>query len=86
MAKKADLVVMINESWCKGCGICVEFCPKKVLEIDENGKAFKARPDECIKCRLCEMRCPDLAIFLVDMKSVEFEESGVVQEAGNGEN
>jgi 2-oxoglutarate ferredoxin oxidoreductase subunit delta len=40
----------------------VAFCPKKVLELDEAGKAVALRPDECICCRLCEYRCPDLAI------------------------
>ena len=28
----------INRDWCKGCGICVHFCPKKVLELDEHDK------------------------------------------------
>jgi 2-oxoglutarate ferredoxin oxidoreductase subunit delta len=46
----------INRDWCKGCGICVELCPKKVLELDEQEKVAVARPQEC------ELRCPDFAI------------------------
>jgi 2-oxoglutarate ferredoxin oxidoreductase subunit delta len=55
----------IDPDWCKGCGICVHFCPKKVLELDRDGKAFAARPEDCVCCALCEMRCPDLAIEVV---------------------
>ncbi|MDO7205718.1 4Fe-4S binding protein [Paraclostridium bifermentans] len=25
----------IDTNWCKGCGICVEYCPKKVFKIRE---------------------------------------------------
>ena len=56
--------VFINREWCKGCGICVTFCPKDVLELDEMDKAIWARPEDCIACGLCELRCPDLAIEL----------------------
>jgi len=37
MRKKRKLA--INREWCKGCGICVAFCPKDVLVLDEEGKA-----------------------------------------------
>ena len=56
--------VIINREWCKGCGICVAFCPKEVLEINEDGKVRWAHPDKCIRCTLCELRCPDLAVEL----------------------
>jgi 2-oxoglutarate ferredoxin oxidoreductase subunit delta len=55
-------VVSINAVWCKGCGICVAFCPKKTLELNRDGKAFQARPDDCIRCGMCALYCPDLAV------------------------
>lgn len=51
--------------YCKGCGICVEFCPKKVLELDELGKIKVANPDDCVACGQCELRCPDYAIYVI---------------------
>ena len=62
MAKKTLKEHRIKTDWCKGCGICVAFCPKTVLELDDQDKAVAARVGECIACRLCELRCPDLAI------------------------
>jgi 2-oxoglutarate ferredoxin oxidoreductase subunit delta len=52
----------INSAWCKGCGICVALCPKKVLTLDEREKATVVRAQDCICCKLCELRCPDIAI------------------------
>lgn len=49
---------------CKGCGICVEFCPKKVLVVNQLEKVEVANEKDCILCRQCEMRCPDFAIFV----------------------
>ncbi len=65
MAKAKLKELKINRDWCKGCGICIAFCPKKVLELDAGEKAVAVRPEECICCRMCELRCPDLAIEVV---------------------
>ncbi|UCE52377.1 MAG: 4Fe-4S dicluster domain-containing protein [Desulfobacterales bacterium] len=52
----------IKQNWCKGCGICVELCSKNVLILDDKDKAAAVHPQNCICCRLCELRCPDFAI------------------------
>jgi len=58
-----------NQAWCKGCGICVAFCPVKILELKKD-KIHITDKEKCIKCGLCELRCPDFAIYL------EEEENG----------
>jgi 2-oxoglutarate ferredoxin oxidoreductase subunit delta len=54
--------VHIFPEWCKGCGICVAFCPKQVLEMGKDQKAHVAHPERCIRCYLCARRCPDFAV------------------------
>jgi len=54
--------ITIFYDWCKSCGICVAFCPKEVLAMDENRKVFAKFPEKCIVCHMCEIRCPDFAI------------------------
>ncbi len=55
--------LFINPKWCKGCGICVEFCPKHVLSLAHE-KVQISNADACILCGLCELRCPDYAIYI----------------------
>ena len=35
--------IEINRKWCKGCGICAAFCPKKVLGLDEEAEKEKEK-------------------------------------------
>jgi 2-oxoglutarate ferredoxin oxidoreductase subunit delta len=74
MARQKLKAVVINQEWCKGCGICVALCPKQVLELNIQGKATAVRPEDCICCTLCELRCPDLAITVVVNRENEHEQ------------
>jgi 2-oxoglutarate ferredoxin oxidoreductase subunit delta len=35
--------VVINREWCKGCGICVVFCPKEALVLEDDEKTCRER-------------------------------------------
>jgi 2-oxoglutarate ferredoxin oxidoreductase subunit delta len=54
--------ITIHEKWCKKCGICIAFCPKKVFDADDFGLPLANRPEQCIRCMLCVIRCPDFAV------------------------
>ncbi len=61
--------VTFREDECKGCGLCVHVCPKKILEMAQdriNKKGFNpaqmAEPEKCIGCAICATMCPDVVI------------------------
>jgi len=62
--KKID----VYKGWCKKCGICVAFCPKKVLTADKDGFPVAAHSESCTGCRWCEFHCPDFAVVVTPDK------------------
>ena len=61
--------IAINEDTCKGCGLCVDACPKNVIELDKeklNAKGYNPAvctdDESCISCAFCATMCPDMAI------------------------
>jgi 2-oxoglutarate ferredoxin oxidoreductase subunit delta len=62
---KKSYTPAVIKAWCKVCGICSFFCPKKVLRCDDTGLHID-HPEHCIGCRFCELHCPDLAISITE--------------------
>ena len=56
------VTIEINDAWCKGCRICVEFCPKDVLRMTSMDKVEVTAIEACTSCLRCEQLCPDFAI------------------------
>lgn len=59
----------IDKDSCKGCGLCVMSCPKKIIKISDNQinkQGYYAAEiidiDACNGCTLCAVMCPDVCI------------------------
>ena len=63
--------ITIDVQRCKGCGYCVEFCPKDCIVMGETTNsmgyfyAVCTEPDACTGCSICREMCPDFAIEVV---------------------
>ena len=54
---------------CKGCGLCVDACPKNLLQLSPDKINKKGHhpaeitdQDACVGCAACAMMCPDCVI------------------------
>ncbi|MDD6730447.1 4Fe-4S binding protein [Hugonella massiliensis] len=61
--------IIVDETYCKGCGLCVDACPEGIVELDQariNAKGYHPAVlvDEakCTACSSCATMCPDMAI------------------------
>lgn len=61
---------------CKGCELCIEVCPKKILEKSSTLNRNVQYPPaiktgaKCSMCRMCELVCPDFSIYVTAMEGV----------------
>ena len=64
--------VIVDEQRCKGCGLCVHFCPKQVLALSDriNEKGYMPAevksPENCIGCGICATMCPDCVLTVTN--------------------
>lgn len=66
--------VILFDAWCKGCGLCIEFCPRGVFEANGQGKPMVVRPERCTACHWCDTHCPDMAITVQRLEPEEVKE------------
>jgi 2-oxoglutarate ferredoxin oxidoreductase subunit delta len=72
--------VMIFGTWCKGCGLCIEFCPQGVFKANGQGRPVVAFADKCTACHWCDTHCPDMAITVRRLEAEEVEELEELEE------
>ncbi len=65
MATKGDIIINIEK--CKGCQVCLDACPKDVLDVSSqvNAKGYQyiiKVNAECTGCANCAVVCPDAVI------------------------
>jgi 2-oxoglutarate ferredoxin oxidoreductase subunit delta len=67
---------------CKGCGLCLEVCPVKVIHWSDKMCVYgtptvEVDAEGCILCHICERICPDAAIGVkVDRRPGEKSRTG----------
>lgn len=76
MAKKGKTFrLQLRIDLCKGCRLCVDFCPKKVLGLtadrfNKKGVPYAEvlRAGDCVGCGSCTAVCPDGVIEIFEVE------------------
>lgn len=76
-ARKQDRgLIRVDEAECKGCGLCIEACPPKVIHLSERLNHYGYRTatytgSGCTGCGICFLACPEpaaLAVYRIALK------------------
>ncbi len=61
--------IVVDDGFCKGCGLCVDACPEHIIELDPSRITAKGyhparlvSAEKCTGCMSCATMCPDVAI------------------------
>ena len=66
----AKFEVRFDGDICKGCELCITFCPKRIIQQSSiiNNKGYSpseiVKMDECVGCKSCAIVCPDGAVTI----------------------
>ena len=57
-------LIQVDTSECKGCGLCIEACPPKVIALSERLNHYGYRTATyagtgCTACGICFIACPE---------------------------
>ena len=86
MADQAKGKVDINQEECKGCGVCVEACPPKALELSADLNHYGVHTAQltrqvCSGCGICFFVCPEpgaITVYKLAMHSSEVQHAATV--------
>ncbi|MFB3896648.1 MAG: ferredoxin family protein [bacterium] len=68
--KTIEIKVVIDKERCKGCELCINACPLKLLVMSDDLNiagyhyALMTDDEKCSSCALCGTVCPDVAITI----------------------
>lgn len=61
--------IIVDGRYCKGCGLCVDVCPRAIIVLDPETMTDKGYhpailidESRCTGCAHCALMCPDVAI------------------------
>lgn len=69
-----EFKVLIHKDKCKGCGLCIFYCPLNHLEqsdcLNKRGVKFAVenKKNSCIGCKACFFICPEACIEVYEAK------------------
>ncbi len=71
LLKSSDVIV--DEERCTLCGACAYACKKKALFVEVEGEELLLKFDQslCDGCPVCEEKCPEDAIKVIEVKRKE---------------
>lgn len=79
------MIEVLLEDRCIKCNQCVSVCPMNVFERVEDGFPRIARKSDCQSCFMCELYCPEDALYVepeaewsVRIDPEELERSGLL--------
>lgn len=58
------MIEVVSSGRCTACNICVAVCPTNVFEAVADAPPVIARGADCQTCFMCELYCPEDALYV----------------------
>jgi 2-oxoglutarate ferredoxin oxidoreductase subunit delta len=80
--------VEFSSAECKGCGVCIDACPPKCLELDPELNQYGVHParykgESCTGCGICFYVCPEPGAITVYRAATPPKAAGVTATEAN---
>jgi 2-oxoglutarate ferredoxin oxidoreductase subunit delta len=80
-------LLRVDEAECKGCGLCIEACPPKVIGLSEGLNHYGYRTavyagSGCTGCGICFLTCPEPGALTVYRATLKRPVAAVAPQSG----